>query len=164
MTQMYNQEDLPPADEPMPTSGSSTVKKVALTIGVLLLLGSAGAAGFFYRQLDTLKKNPNKVALDETKATITAVSKLIVLPSGEQPTVATVTDVSKLKDQPFFGNAKNGDKVLIYTNAKKAILYNPTGNRIVEVAPVNIGNPTATNNSSVSGTTTGTTPSPEPKK
>ena len=57
----------------------------------------------------------------------------------EVPTVATVSDVSKLKNQAFFANAKNGDKVLIYQNAKKAILYRPSSNKIVEFGPINLG-------------------------
>ena len=153
--QMYNQttEDTPEPN--IPEGGSGALKKIATTLGVLLLLVAMGAAGYFYKQLDDLKKNPNKVAQDETAATIAAVGKLIVLPEGEQPTLATVTDPEKLKDQPFFANAKAGDKVLIYTNAKKAILYSPTENKIVEVAPVNIGNTAATNSTTdVSGTNT----------
>ena len=152
-------------NEPVPTppsTGSSGGTKVAITIGVLLLLGASGAAGYFYKQLNDIKKNPNKVAQDETSATLAAVGKLIVLPVGEQPTVATVTDPSKLKDQAFFANAKTGDKVLIYTNAKKAILYSPAENKIVEVAPVNIGNNTASTNSTVSGANTTNTPTPTP--
>lgn len=70
---------------------------------------------------------------------INKVSRLIVLPEGETPTIATVADPSKLKGQAFFANAKVGDKVLIYPNSKKAILYDPNQDIIVEVAPVNIG-------------------------
>ncbi len=136
---------------------SSTVKKVATTLGVLSLLVAVGAAAYFYRELSDLKKNPNKVAEDETKALIDKVGKLIVLPVNEQPTVATVTDLSKLKDQAFFAQAKEGDKVLIFTNAKKAILYNPADNRIVEVAPVNIGDNTAAGDTTISGTTNNST-------
>ena len=76
----------------------------------------------------------------QVDATIAQVGKLIALPTDEQPTVATVTDASKVKDQPFFANAQNGDVVLIYTKAQEAILYRPSSNIIVEVGAVNINN------------------------
>ena len=149
-------EDTPPSGTPDPSSGQGgmgTGTKAVLALLVLLLLGAGGAAGFYYKQLDDIKKNPNKLTEDETKATIDAVGKLIVLPEGEQPTLATVSDPEKLKDQPFFAHAKVGDKVLIFTNAKKAILYNPTENKIVDVAPVNIGD-NSQSQSQVSGSAT----------
>lgn len=114
-----------------------------LTIVCLVLfLAATGVAGYFYKELHDTKKDPSKAAQDEVKSVVAEVEKLMVLPIGEEPTLATVTDPDKLKDQPFFTNAKQGYKVLIYTNAKKAILYNPTEHKIVEVAPINIGNNT----------------------
>lgn len=84
----------------------------------------------------------------EVDATVLKVGKLITLPSDEKPTVATVTDASKVKDQQFFRNAENGDIVLIYTKAQKAILFRPEKNIIVEVGAVNINNqPTQNPNS-----------------
>jgi|SRR6185436_17357631 len=136
----------------------NSMKKALLGLVVVLLLGASGTAAYYYKQYDTLKKNPNKTAQDQTAATIAAIGKLIELPAGEQPTVATVTDPDKLKDQPFFANAKAGDKVLVYTVAKKAILYSPSTNKIVDVAPISIGN--STPNSSVSGSST----TPQPKQ
>lgn len=107
----------------------------------VLFVGSAAVAAYFYNQLNALRANPQASAQKEAEQLVASVSRLIVLPEGEVPTIATVQDPELLKEQPFFANAKKGDKVLIYTNAKKAILYDPVSNKIVEVAPVNIGNP-----------------------
>lgn len=110
------------------------------SMGLLVIaVASLGAAYYFYGQAKTLKENPQKIAQSEVAAVITQVGSLIVLPEGESPTVATVSDAERLRGQPFFANAKNGDRVLIYTTARKAILYNPEQNKIVEVAPLNIG-------------------------
>jgi len=106
---------------------------------VACLLATGVIAFHFYTRSNDLENNPQKVAQKENDALIATVGKLMFLPTGENPTVATVADPEKLKDQPFFTNAKKGDKVLIYTNARKAILYNPDSNKIVEIAPVNIG-------------------------
>lgn len=95
----------------------------------------------YYYQFESLKDNPQKVSAKENRELVAAISKLIVLPEGEEPTIAVVTDLEPLKDQPFFAKAKRGDRVLIYTNNRKAILYRPDENKIVEVAPINIGNP-----------------------
>ena len=105
---------------------------------VLTVVVAGGTAFYFYSQYSSLKKNPQEFAQREVKGLIERVSELIVLPEGEEPTVATVSDVEKLKDQPFFVRAKQGYKVIIYTQAKKAILYDPAAHKIVEVAPLNI--------------------------
>lgn len=76
--------------------------------------------------------------IKELQKTIKSVSRLIILPENEQPTLATVSDASKLKDQPFFIKATTGDKVLIYPNSKKAILYSPSLDKIVEVSSLNL--------------------------
>lgn len=112
---------------------------LVILVGVVVL--SSGTAVYFYNQYSGLKQDPDKLAQEDVNKVVAQVSKLIVLPEGETPTLATVTDLEKLKDQPFFAKAKTGDKVLIYANAKKAILYNPESNKIVEVAPISIGNP-----------------------
>ena len=119
------------------------LRQNVLWILAACLLVSGGLAVYFYKQTTNLKSNLGNAAQageSEVEQLLAAVHKLIVLPEGERPTVATVTNLEKLKDQPFFAQAKLGDKVLIYTNAKKAILYDPIANKIIEVAPINIGN------------------------
>ncbi len=115
-------------------------KKILIAV-FLVLIASIPSFYFYnqYQKAQSLLKNPNQVNKDEIKSLVSKVGKLIELPQGEDPTVATVSDPSKLKDQPFFAKAQNGDKVLIYTNAKKAILYRPSINKIIEVAPINLG-------------------------
>lgn len=125
------------------TASRTVVKKVSGGNKILMILVFllAAATVFMYLQYSGLKADPTKEAQAEAVKLATQVGKLIVLPD-EAPTVATVTDVEKLKDQPFFANAKNGHKVLIYTGAKKAILFDPVNNKIIEVAPINIGDST----------------------
>ena len=52
--------------------------------------------------------------------------------------MATVSNPERLRDQPFFAQAKAGDKVLVYSIAKKVYLYDPANDIIVNVAPLDI--------------------------
>ncbi len=74
----------------------------------------------------------------EVENLVAEISKVIKLPENETPTIATVTDASKLSDQAFFASAQNGDKVLIYSNSKKIYLYRPSEKRIIEASIINI--------------------------
>jgi len=107
-------------------------------IGVLVLavLAAGGTAAYFYNQT---QQDPQSQVQEEIDALVAQVGELVVLPEGEAPTVATVSDIELLREQPFFARGKNGDRVLIYTNARKAILYDPVANKIVEIAPINLG-------------------------
>jgi hypothetical protein len=123
---------------------SEGVKDFIFKLLPYVLMIALGAGGGIY----TAQQKPEWFGLSkstvaaqaEVDALITQVGKLIALPTDEKPTVATVTDASKVKDQPFFTNAKNEDKVMIYQKAQKAILFRPSENRIIEVGAVNINN------------------------
>lgn len=110
---------------------------IAVMAVLVVLLGATGSAVYYWRQANRFKLDPQARAAAEVADLVAAVGRLIVLPTGEEPTVATVADPERLKDQPFFANAKTGDKVLIYSGAKRAILYDPRQDKIVEVAPLN---------------------------
>lgn len=108
---------------------------------VLLLLILLGGGGYLYTLQGgalPFTEKESEVVGDSVEDIVAAVSQLIVLPEGEEPTVATVTDPEKLKDQPFFENAEAGHKVLMYTEAQKAYLYDPNQNKLIEVAPISI--------------------------
>lgn len=132
-----------PLEKPIKTPSVSSGKKSNLFKALLILIFIAAVAGdvYLYKQLQVKQQDPQAVAQEEVATLLAKVGELIVLPDGETPTIATVNEPEKLVDQPFFAKAQKGDKVLIYTNAKKAILYSPSTNKIVEVAPLNIGTP-----------------------
>lgn len=102
----------------------------------LVLLVMAVITGYFFTQYQKIKNNPEQVTKAENEALVEEVSKIYDLPKDETPTIATVIDKEKLKDQPFFANAQNGDKILIFTKAKKAIVYRPKEKVIVNAGPI----------------------------
>ena len=106
---------------------------------VVITITSLVVAGYFYNEVGRLQANPQTLADDELQKVIAKVGRLVVLPDGEQPTLATVADPEQLKDQPFFARAKKGDKVLVYNKAQKAILYDPVQDKIIEIAPITSG-------------------------
>ena len=112
-------------------------KYVGYVILLLLLASSVGSNVYLYRQWDELKRDPQLQAQRETQATLEKIGRLMVLPKEEAPTIATVSDPEKLKDQAFFAHAAQGDVVLLYAQARKAVLYRPSEDKIVEVAPIN---------------------------
>jgi len=115
-------------------------KKLLIYLWLSLTIILLGTTGYFYYQYQRLFKSPvgtQVAAQEETKRLVADIGKLMLLPKNETPTVATITDIGKLKDQVFFKNAANGNKVLIYTNSKLAIIYDPKANLIINVGPIN---------------------------
>lgn len=144
----------------MPSKKQIDVKKelpkgMAIGIAALfLLLGVGGTFGFFVVKGQVLGEKTAKLTPEKEVAEVVAkVGTIAVLPS-DTPQVATVTDVSKLSSQPFFKNAQNGDKVLIYAGYKKAVLYRPSVNKIVEMGPVTANPTTVTPTKTASKETT----------
>ena len=126
-------------EETTPSASPSLVgnRNVFMAMAAVAVLAVA-AAGFFWWQ-GSSQEDPQVLAEREAQELVAQVSQLIVLPQDEDPVIATVADPERLADTPFFSKAKVGDKVLIYNNARKAILYDPVEHRILEVAPLNIG-------------------------
>lgn len=120
-------------------------RRLKAALIVLVCLVVAGVIGLLvYGYIDAkndIKKlsNPAEASKFEKEDLIAKVGKLADLPKNESPTIATVNDLGKLKGQQFFNNAQKGDKVLIYTKSKRAVLYRPSTGKIIESSPVNLG-------------------------
>lgn len=144
--------DKEPEVETAPSESKETVSKKKFHRSPILMwaviaavgLGVVGSGIYYFIQYQTsqnLLKDPVLGTKIEAEKTVEKIAKMVELPA-EKPTVATVSDIAKLKKQPFFANARNGDKVLIYQKAKKAIIYRPSSNKIVEFGPINLGSAT----------------------
>lgn len=120
---------------------SAKTRNIFFVLFIILLAG-IGVIFYMYFQINALKKNPEQKKKSEVVEVLEKVGKLTVLPEDEEPTVATVTNLEKLKDQVFFSNAQIGDKVLIYASSRKAILYNPSLDKIIEISSINLGKET----------------------
>mgnify|MGYP001436814035 CR=1 FL=1 len=132
-------------------------KKYFSIVIIIVLLLSFSLTFYFYKKYQAVQKMQQKqLNPNDQKKLIAQIGKLIELPK-EEPTIATVSDKEKLKGQSFFQNANNGDKVLIFTKAKKAILYRPSTNKIIEVSQINLEAPSS---ASVIAPTTAKIPSP----
>jgi hypothetical protein len=76
-------------------------------------------------------------AQKELAKAVAAVSELMILPKGDEPVLATVTDAETLiKQQAFFARAMNGDQLLLFPKNMKAVIYSPSRKLIVNVGPI----------------------------
>lgn len=114
-------------------------QKYLLWILILIIIGVSGISIYFYNRYRLAIQDSQKTVQAETDKLLAQISKIALLPNEEMPTIATVSDPDKLKNQPFFREAQKGDKVLIYTNAKKAFIYRPGINKVISIAPLIMG-------------------------
>lgn len=118
-------------------SGSGKALPIIIVLSSLLLVALC-VAGYFYYQY---RQSPKIQSAEELKNLKEEIGAMFELPTDEEPTLATVTDREKLAEQPFFQKAENGDKVLIYSNSGRAVLYRPSQKKIIDVTAVNIAKP-----------------------
>jgi hypothetical protein len=108
---------------------------VSILIAVLVVAAGAGAY-YFYWYVSPVAAGQDKQGEREVQSLVSEVGELMLLPTDEVPTVATVADKTKVQDQLFFKNTENGDKLLAYTRSMQAVLYRPAAHKIIAVAPI----------------------------
>lgn len=117
-------------------------KKVVILLIMVFVIVGLFASTFYlylnYTQIKSLVNDPQKLGKQQTKELLKKVGALMEVPE-EEPTVVTILDKTKLQSQPFFRYAQNGDRVLIFSQAKRAVLYRPSSNKIIDVTGVNLG-------------------------
>ncbi len=123
-------------------------KWVGKTFLILLFISAGVFVWFFYnpasiswrtKKTDVISENLKQSSqiTQNSKSLIEKAGQLILLPKNEDPSIATINNVALLqKDSPFYKNARNGNILLIYFQAKKAYIYDPEKNIIINVGPL----------------------------
>lgn len=102
---------------------------------LILLLIVVGLAAFTFTSLYNV--SPEQKAQKELAAAVAAVSKLMILPEGDEPVLATVTDAAALTaQQAFFTGSVDGDQLLLFPKSLKAIIYSPSRGKIINAGPI----------------------------
>ncbi len=117
--------------------------KICFGILIVITIVSTTLAVTYKTKLNALDQTasvsqsiPDPVATAQIETLVQEIGAFIDLPQDEQPILATVSDPSKLKDQPFFAKAQLGDVVLIYQVSRKAILWRPDIKKVIEISAV----------------------------
>ena len=134
---------------PPPLVKMKRKKSLAKFIFFMLLgLVISGVGGYSYymywtsqQQLAKLQQASPQAYVDlETEALVNKVGQHFLLPK-ETPLIRTLQGVDQnMRNEPFYVNAKDGDKVLVYS--QRAILYDPSTDKIIEVGAVRPVTPT----------------------
>lgn len=138
-------------EEKVVTKKRSQKLKGLLTLLLLVLfLAAVGLAGWSYYNWQGAQKKikalssvegQQEILKKDKEDLVARVKKHILLPEGEEPQIYNITDIDSLsKQQPFYIGAHNGDRILIYQNAKQGFVYDPNRDIVVKVGPVYIDN------------------------
>lgn len=112
-------------------------------------------------QLEELRKSAETSGQAVADEVLGKLRKHIDIPTDPQPTVATIVDAEALKDaNEFYQPAENGDHLVI--TAKRAILYDPDRDIILDVVPVSIDPASGGVDENQEAANQGSSPSPAP--
>lgn len=119
---------------------------VAALVGTLVVFVCGALMTILYRQNQTTQdevarlqtpEGQQELSRQQTELILSKVAALIVLPSEEVPVIATINDAETLKSQePFYADAQNGDFVIVFAQAGKAIIYRESENKLVNIGGV----------------------------
>lgn len=147
-----------------------TSYKLILGLVLVILVGAGGWWAFNSQSGDSLANLSanagEKLSDSQVQTIISRVSKFMVVPSDEKPSVVVLRGTAELAaQQPFYRDAKDGDVLIVYST--RAIIYDAKENKLVSVSPIQQNTATPVPSSVASGsaqltpTPTATPPAPE---
>lgn len=88
-------------------------------------------------ELEDIRKSTQRGGQEVADEVLSKVRRHMIVAEEPQPTVATIVDINRLKEaNEFYSVADNGDHLVI--TEKRAILYDPDRDIILDVVPVRI--------------------------
>lgn len=106
---------------------------------ILVVIGAYMILGRSHTQAPITVGADGKLTPAQTQTIKERVAKHIVAPQ-EEPVMAVVTSADALiKEQAFYAGVQNGDILLIYPQAGKAVLYSVSTDKLLNVGPVQVG-------------------------
>jgi len=133
-------QTVPPAPVRVYRYAPARRPRMLIACALILFFVAAGALLGYEHFRSARAQKPSQ---DPYAALIARVSEFMVLPD-EPPTFATVLDATKLPQNSFFARAENGDELLLFSQAKLAILYRPSLQKVIAVSAVNLGEGSST--------------------
>ena len=114
-------------------------KALKIVLALIIIIGVCALilwqTGYLQAFKIALQIQKQQQVIAEDAKVLKQLGKIMALPEDVQPTMAIITDIDALKEgQPFFADAKNGDRLIIYPEI--AIVYDYKANKIVKVGPV----------------------------
>ncbi len=104
----------------------------ALTFGIYGMYRSSQLS----HQLAQLSQDPTtgeKLTKEDERKIVAKVNTLVVLPTGEEPTIAIVTDKEKLENRQLFPQVDNGDRLLFYPKGGIVVIYRPVLQKVIDI-------------------------------
>ncbi len=118
--------------------------KIIIALLAVILIVCVVSLGFLWRKLGILEAEAPLSPEAELAQVIAEVGNSLALPGDEQPKLLTLSDeeLIAVKGEPFFANALPGDKLLIYQNNSKAVIWRPSSRKIIEASIINLSGAT----------------------
>jgi hypothetical protein len=108
-------------------------KRVVPIAAIVIVLIISLAGYYIYTKQNEYKTANNPVKAKEVAEDLAKIVSKIYQVPNETPTIATVVDVKDLPLDPFYKDAKEGDKILIFEAYQQVLLYRPSENKIIAV-------------------------------
>lgn len=117
--------------------------KKILTLLIIIVIAILGFA-IFRKFNPATPAEEGQLSDKEIKVLVDKVSKLINVPE-ETPVIATIIKADQLiAEQKFYVGSKDGDYLMVFPQAQKAIIYREDENKLINVGPIIVDQPATT--------------------